>query len=80
MLLRLICFLLILICILVYSYFPEMARQYEHWIDQSYFTGTTRSKNMLGVLCLVGGLFIFWDTLTRWSEREAATTKQPSTR
>ncbi len=30
---------------------------------------------MLGVLCLVSGLFFFWDTLTRWRDR-----KEPLTR
>ena len=30
---------------------------------------------MLGVLCLLSGLFFFWDTVTRWSDR-----RQPRTR
>ena len=34
------------------------------------YVGPTTGKNMLGVLCLVGGLFFFWDTVTRWAERK----------
>ena len=39
------------------------------------YVGATTGKNMLGVLCLVCGLFFFWDTVTRWSDR-----KEPRTR
>ena len=31
---------------------------------------------MLGVLCLLSGLFFFWDTLTRWSDRKEPRTKK----
>jgi O-antigen ligase len=34
------------------------------------------SKNMLGVLCLVSGVFFFWDTVTRWSDRKERPTKR----
>jgi exopolysaccharide production protein ExoQ len=38
--------------------------------------GATTSKNMLGVVCLVSGIFFFWDTLTRWSDRKERRTKR----
>ena len=31
---------------------------------------------MLGVLCLISGLFFFWDTVTRWPERKERRTKR----
>jgi O-antigen ligase len=31
---------------------------------------------MLGVLCLISGLFFFWDTLARWHERKQRRTKR----
>jgi O-antigen ligase len=31
---------------------------------------------MLGVLCLVSGLYFFWDTVTRWPDRKTRRTKQ----
>ncbi len=69
-LVRRACFLLIPLCILLIKYYPEMAKQYDAWTGQDYFIGVTTSKNMLGVLCLVSGLFFFWDMLTRWSDRK----------
>ena len=31
---------------------------------------------MLGVLCLVSGLFFFWDTVTRWADRKERRTRR----
>ena len=67
-LLRWVCFLLMPLSVLLIKYF-EMGRTYDHWTGQVYFIGATTSKNMLGVLCLVGGLFFIWDTLTRLKDR-----------
>jgi O-antigen ligase len=69
-LLRRICYLLIPLSIVLIKYFPEMAKQYDEWTGQGFFSGVATSKNMLGVLCLVSGLYFFWDTLTRWSQRK----------
>jgi O-antigen ligase len=69
-LVRRACFLLIPLSILLIKYFPEMGKQYNSWTGEDYFIGVTTSKNMLGVLCLVSGLFFFWDLLTRWRERK----------
>ncbi len=56
-LLRRVCYLLIPLCILLNKYFPALSRQYDQWTGQGYYIGATTSKNMLGVLCLVSGLF-----------------------
>jgi uncharacterized membrane protein len=69
-LVRRVCFLLIPLCILLIKYFPGMGKQYNSWTGHDYFVGVTTSKNMLGVLCLVSGLFFFWDLLTRWTDRK----------
>ena len=53
-----------------------MGKQYDSWTGQDYFVGVTTSKNMLGVLCLVSGLFFFWDLLTRWSDRKERRTRR----
>jgi hypothetical protein len=68
-LLRRVCYLLIPLSIVLIKYYPEMAKHYDAWTGQPFFIGVTTSKNMLGVLCLVAGLFFVWDTMTRWSER-----------
>jgi O-antigen ligase len=38
--------------------------------------GATTSKNMLGVACLISGIFFFWDTVTRWSDRKERRTRR----
>jgi exopolysaccharide production protein ExoQ len=74
-LLRRLCFLLIPLCILLNKYFPEMSKEYDQWTGQGYFIGATTSKNMLGLLCVVSGLFFFWDVLTRWDNRRERRTR-----
>ena len=74
-LLRRLCFLLIPLSILLNKYFPELAREFDPWTGQGYFMGATTSKNMLGVLCLISGLYFFWDTLARWRDRSEPRTK-----
>lgn len=75
MLLRRLYFLLIPLCLLLNKYFPAMAKAYDQWTGQGAFIGATTSKNMLGVLCLVSGLFFFWDILTRWGDRKERRTR-----
>jgi O-antigen ligase len=38
--------------------------------------GATTSKNLLGALCLVSGLFFLWDTALRWPDRKERQTKR----
>lgn len=72
---RRLCYLLIPLCILMNKYYPTLSKQYDLWTGMGYFVGATTSKNMLGVVCLVSGLFFFWDTLARWSDRKERLTK-----
>ena len=74
-LLRRLFFLMIPLCILLNKYYPGLAREFDPWTGQGYFIGATTSKNGLGVLCLVSGLFFFWDTLTRWGGRKERRTR-----
>ena len=75
-LIRRLCYLLIPLSILVIKYFPQIGKQYEIWSGASMFVGVATSKNMLGVICLVSGIFFFWDTLTRWSGHKERRTKR----
>jgi O-antigen ligase len=45
------------------------------WSGNAMFVGATTSKNMLGAVCLISGLFFFWDILTRWPDRKERRTK-----
>jgi exopolysaccharide production protein ExoQ len=69
-LLRRVCYLLIPLSVVLIKYFPAMTRQYDPWSGLASYSGATTSKNMLGVLCLISGLFFFWDTVTRWPDRK----------
>jgi hypothetical protein len=74
-LLRRFCYLIIPLSITLIKYYPYMAKQYGVWNGIAEISGAATSKNMLGNVCLVSGVFFFWDTVTRWSER-----KEPRTR
>jgi exopolysaccharide production protein ExoQ len=74
--LRRLSYLLIPLSILLIKYFPQLGKQWETWSGADSYIGATTSKNMLGVLCLVSGLFFFWDTVTRWPERKQRRTKR----
>ncbi len=75
-LLRRLSYLLIPLSVLLVKYYPDMGRQYDSWHGSAMYSGATTSKNMLGVLCLISGIFFFWDTVTRWSDRRDRRTKQ----
>ena len=67
--LRRLCYLVIPLSVVLVKYFPAMGKTYSPWGGQEY-TGVSTSKNMLGAICLVSGIFFFWDTLARWHERK----------
>jgi exopolysaccharide production protein ExoQ len=74
--LRRLTYLLVPLSITLIKYFPELSKQYDTWTGAAMFCGATTSKNMLGVLCLISGIFYFWDTVTRWPERKQQRTKR----
>jgi exopolysaccharide production protein ExoQ len=74
--LRRLCYLVIPLSILLVKYYPQFSRQYDIWTGVSTDSGATTSKNMLGIVCLIGGLFFFWDIVTRWSDRRERRTKR----
>jgi exopolysaccharide production protein ExoQ len=75
-LLRRFCYLLITLSILIIKYYPEIGRVYDSWTGLPQIVGPTTGKNLLGVVALLSGIFFFWDTATRWSDRRARLTKQ----
>lgn len=75
-LLRRLSFLLIPLSIVFIKYYPEIGRQYSEWSGTASYSGATTTKDQLGAICLVSGIFFFWDTLTRWHNRRERRTKQ----
>jgi exopolysaccharide production protein ExoQ len=69
-LLRRLGYLLIPLSYVLVKYFPALARQYDPWTGDVTFCGAATSKNMLGILCLVCGIYFFWDTVVRWPNRK----------
>jgi exopolysaccharide production protein ExoQ len=74
--LRRLSYLLIPLSILLVKYYPEIGRHYDSWTGIAEYGGAATSKNMLGVVCLVSGLFFFWDTVTRWANRKQGQAKR----
>jgi exopolysaccharide production protein ExoQ len=75
-LLRRLCYLLIPLSIVLIKYFPYLGKEYSPWTGAAMYVGVTTGKNMLGVVYLVSGIFFFWDTVTRWSDRKERRTKR----
>lgn len=57
--LRRFCYLVIPLSILLVKYYPEIGRTYDTWTGAPMFVGATTNKNLLGVACLVAGIFFF---------------------
>jgi exopolysaccharide production protein ExoQ len=56
-------YVLVPLSICFIKYFPEIGRGFDLWTGEGYNCGATLSKNELGCLCMVLGLFFFWNTL-----------------
>jgi exopolysaccharide production protein ExoQ len=67
---RRVCFILIPLSIVIIKYFRHLGVQYDPWSGVAAFSGASTSKNGLGILCLVSGLFFFWDIVRRWRQRK----------
>jgi len=74
--LRRLAYILLPLSIVLDRYFIQLSRQYDGWTGTFTNVGVTTSKNMLGLLCLVSGLFFLWDTITRWPQRRQRQTKR----
>ena len=66
--LRRMFFLQVPLSVVLIKYYPNLGKTFSVWGVQEY-TGVSTSKNMLGALCLVSGMFFFWDTITVWHQR-----------
>lgn len=75
-LLRRLGYLLIPLSVVFIKYFPDLGRQYDPWTGAATYCGVATSKNMLGELCLVCGIYFFWDTVVRWPDRKRVLQKR----
>jgi O-antigen ligase len=58
--------LLLPLSVLFIKYYPALGRSYDVWTGIPFNQGVTIGKNTLGSICLVLGLFLFWDLLMEW--------------
>jgi len=65
-------FILIPMSLTLYKYFPGMGRGYHPYTGELSILGVTNSKNSLGALCLVCGLFLIWEL---WTRKDSKNTK-----
>ena len=57
--LRRLSYLVIPLSVVLVKYYPGIGSTYDPWTGIAQYSGATTSKNMLGVACLVSGLFFF---------------------
>lgn len=72
---RRLCYLLIPLSIIIIKYYPQFGRSFDEFTGSATYTGVETSKYLLGSICMISGIFFFWDTATRWSDRRERRTK-----
>jgi exopolysaccharide production protein ExoQ len=73
---RRVCYVVVPLSVVLIKYYPELGVTYDQWIGVPEYQGATLGKNSLGSLCLVSGIFFFWDTVRRWPyRRDGLTTR-----
>jgi len=74
--LRRLYYALIPLSILMIKYYAREAIFYNGWTGLPEYVGAASSKNTLGATCMLSGIFFFWDTVARWSDRKERRTKR----
>jgi exopolysaccharide production protein ExoQ len=62
--LRRCAYLLMPTSVLFIKYYPEYGRAFSAWTGEGYNQGVATHKNMLGSLCIIFGMFFFWNLVT----------------
>lgn len=58
-------FVLLPLSVLFVKYLPQFGRGFDPWTGVGYFSGVMLTKNDMGYVCMVLGLFFFWTLLSR---------------
>ena len=56
-------FVLLPLSVLFVKYLPEFGRGFDPWTGTGYFNGVMLTKNDLGYVCMIFGLFFLWTLL-----------------
>jgi exopolysaccharide production protein ExoQ len=73
---RRVCYILVPLSVVLIKYYPGIGRGYDTWTGAAIYAGVSLNKNGLGGLCLVSGIFFFWDIVRRWPHRQDRSTKR----
>jgi exopolysaccharide production protein ExoQ len=73
--LRRLAFLMLPLSLLFIRYYPELGRGY-HADGSPMFTGVGHQKNDLGSMCLLAGIYVFWELLQRGEKTHPAYLRQ----
>ena len=68
-LIRRCAYVLIPLSILFIKYYPHLGRTYDEWGGATVYTGVTTYKNILGLLCMVFGLFFICRLCLEWTRK-----------
>jgi O-antigen ligase len=74
--LRRLYYALLPLSILLIKYFRSEAVHYGIFNGLPEYVGAATSKNTLGAVCMLSGIFFFWDFLVRFPERRERRTKR----
>jgi exopolysaccharide production protein ExoQ len=58
-------YVLIPLSVVLIKYYRDVSVRYDYWSGKEYIVGITTDKNGLGRLCMIVGLFLFWEILTK---------------
>lgn len=73
--LRRLSFLMLPLSVLFIKYYPELGRDF-HADGSPMFTGVGHQKNDLGLMCLMAGIYMFWELLQRREKTLSTFTRQ----
>lgn len=75
-LLKRIAYVMVPLSICFIKYFPQYGRGFDIWTGEGYNCGATLDKNELGCLCMVLGLFFFWNALRAFQIKNRKTRRK----
>lgn len=75
-LLRRLCFVLISLSVVLIKYYPGIGVGWDNWTGVPGYCGVTTSKYILALICMVSGIYCFWDSARRWPDRKGIRTRR----
>jgi len=68
--------IVLFLSLILIKYYTYIGISYDRYTGAPEYLGATTSKNVLGGVCLISGLFFFWDILSRWPQRKTPGAKR----